>query len=210
MLASSSGLLAQVAAIDLIATELELIGAGPWKAESIALATIELADRLALRGFQAYGEIFLAEIRSQLGDASGAENLVATAIARPESAPEVHAGAAMVRATSAVVAGDLSAAAEHSDAMADLLAAHASSALVHWWGLWLLLRVIDGRAVDEARRTFGAAQAGRRVVNEGAAAYADAVTAGRAGDRWSPPRSQLDAVDRGADQAPRPGRPQDV
>jgi DNA-binding CsgD family transcriptional regulator/tetratricopeptide (TPR) repeat protein len=180
-LAVAAGLLAQVAGIDVVAADLAMAAGGPRTAEPLARQGIELAARLRLRHVQAWGEMYAADARAELGDRPGAEHMLAMAASRTEGPKDVAAGVAIVRAISHALDGDLPAAAALADDGATVLAEHRSSAPTRWWGLWLLLRTVTGRDEQGARATFTQANAGRLRVNRGALAYAEAVAAGRAG-----------------------------
>ena len=180
-LAAAHGLHARVASLEAIAADLTLVSGGPQVALPIAQASIELAERLKLGSVQSAGELYAAYALAEFGDGVRAEELLAAATARPEAALEIHAGASIVRAISAAVNGDAKHATDLADEAAAMLARHASAYPVHWWGFWLLLRAITSRDFDSARRTYEAAHASRRQVNDGAAAFADAVIAGRRG-----------------------------
>lgn len=181
-LAQDSGLLAQVAGLDVLAADLALVGPGPRKALEVARRALDLAESLGLPSLQSLAEMYVGFALAELGDEPGAEELLARATSRPEASPEVLAGSAMVRAVAATVAGDVTTAVDLCDEVAAALAGHRSAAPVHWWGLWLLLRAIADRDVAAARSVFAEARATRRRVNRGAAAYAEAIEAGRNGE----------------------------
>lgn len=181
-LADRFGMLAKVAAIDVVATELALVGEGPHATLRLARRCGDLAHRLGLGDLQAGGELYAAYALTELGDRDAAAQLLASATARHEAPIEMHAGAAIVRAVAATLDGDLPAATTHADRAAALVAEHASAFPVHWWGMWLLLRTVGDSDPAGARAVFDASRGGRRRVNRGAAAYADAVLAGRRGD----------------------------
>lgn len=181
-LADRSGMLAKVAALDVVAAELALIGDGPNAVLPLARRSVDLAHRLGLGDLQAGGELYTAYALTELGDRRAAEQLLASATARPEAPVEVRAGVAIVTAVAATIDGDLAAATTHADRAAALVARHDSAFPVHWWGLWLLLRTIRDSDPADARAIFDASRSDRRRVNSGAAAYADAVLAGRRRD----------------------------
>jgi DNA-binding CsgD family transcriptional regulator/tetratricopeptide (TPR) repeat protein len=181
-LAVRSGLLAKVAALDVIAAELVLISDGPSEVLPIARRSADLAHRLGLGDLQSGGELYTAYALTELGDRRAAEQLLASATARPEAPVEMHAGAAIVRAVASTIDGDLERATSLADEAAALVADHGSAFPVHWWGLWLLLRIVTRSDEAAARSVFDGSHVGRRRVNRGAAAYADAVLAGRNGD----------------------------
>lgn len=181
-LADRSGLLAKVASLDAIDSELVLLRDGPHAALPVAQRCVDLAQRLGLGDVQAAGELYLAYALAERGDRTAAEELLASATARPEAPVEVHAGAAIVRAVSCTIDGDLAAATTFADEAAALVAGHGSAFPVHWWGLWLLLRTVTRNDPAGARSVVESSHAGSRRVVRGAMAYADAVLAGRDGD----------------------------
>ncbi|MEV0148825.1 MULTISPECIES: AAA family ATPase [unclassified Nonomuraea] len=180
-IAESAGLLGQLASIDLLVADLALVARGPHAGEPVARRCAELAARLRLTSVQAVAELFVAAAHAGAGDRDGVERWLRRAGARPDAPWEVRAGLDLVRAICSVVAGDLPGAATQADDGCAILAAHASAAPTHWWGLWLLLREVTGHEPQDARAVFQRARAGRRRINRGALLYADAVAAGRAG-----------------------------
>ncbi|MCA2220176.1 ATP-binding protein [Nonomuraea aurantiaca] len=180
-LAESAGLLGQLAEIDLLVADLALTAHGPGVGEPVARRCAELAGRLRLTSVQAVAELFVAAARAGTGDDDGVERWLRRAEGRPDAPQEVRAGLGLVRAISAVVSGNLSGATALADDGAAILAGYASAAATHWWGLWLLLREVTGDRQEDARAVFQRCGAGRRRVNRGALAYADAIAAGRLG-----------------------------
>jgi len=183
-LALDAGLLRPALSIDVILGELRMATDGPRAASSTSVATAERAGQLGLTDLQAMAELFEAAALDEAGDVDGMLARLAAANGRANAPPEVAAIAKAVTGVSALARHDLQLADERVDAGMRRLAEHASAAPMIYWGLWVLLRVAV--AVDTGPRDFVAsAPPGFRSANRGAIAFADAVTAGRAGDRES-------------------------
>jgi DNA-binding CsgD family transcriptional regulator len=183
-LALDAGLLRPALSIDVILGELRMATDGPRAASSTSVATAERAGQLGLTDLQAMAELFEAAALDEAGDVDGMRTRLAAANGRANAPPEVAAIAMAVTGVSALARHDLQLADERVDAGMRRLAEHASAAPMIYWGLWVLLRVAV--AADTGPRDFVAsAPPGFRSANRGAIAFADAVTAGRAGDRES-------------------------
>ena len=183
-LALDAGLLRPALSIDVILGELRMATDGPRAASSTSVATAERAGQLGLTDLQAMAELFEAAALDDAGDVEGMRTRLAAANGRANAPPEVAAIAMAVTGVSALIRHDLQLADERVDAGMRGLAEHASAAPMIYWGLWALLRVAV--AADTAPRDFVvSAPPGFRAANRGAIAFADAVTAGRVGDRES-------------------------
>ena len=88
---------------------------------------------------------------------------------------------AAVQATLALATHDLRAAHAVLDAAVPAVVGHRSTAPLHHYGVWALLRTACDDRGEEARRTLAALPAGMRRVNRAALMYAEAVAAGRDG-----------------------------
>jgi DNA-binding CsgD family transcriptional regulator len=127
-------------------------------------------------------ELLRATGRVDAGDVPGMLAQVAAAQALPHISAEIGAIAAAVRSLPALLGHDLPGADEQLDAGFRPLVQHASAAPIAYWGMWALLRTCI--ADDPWPREFlRSAPPGRRDTNRGAVGFADAVVAGRAGDR---------------------------
>ena len=183
-LALDAGLLRPALSIDVILGELRMATDGPRAASSTSVATAERAGQLGLTDLQAMAELFEAAALDDAGDLDGMRARLAAANGRANAPPEVAAIALAVTGVSALIRHDLQVADERVAAGMRGLAEHASAAPMIYWGLWALLRVAV--AADTGPRDFVAsAPPGFRSTNRGAITFADAVTAGRAGDRES-------------------------
>ena len=174
-LAEPAGLLGQVTSIDLLTADLEHTANGPIAGEPIARRAAEQAARLRLSPSEAVAALLVAGCRAGVGDTAGTVAWLRRAGSLANAPAEVTGGIPIVRAIAALVAGDFAAAERLADEGATLLATHRSVSPTSLWGPWLVLRAYAGRPANlsggpELRR-----------VNRAAAAYADAVTAGRAG-----------------------------
>lgn len=181
-LAESAGLLVELAGLEALAADLVLVAHGPDAAEPVAMRSAELAGRLHLTGLRALAELLVAAAHASRGDEKTAHRWLEAACARANRPVEVDAGARFVRAIGRAVAGDLAAATRLTGDGVGLIAGHGSAAPTHWWGLWLLLCTVTREGEDEARRIVDEVYAGRRTLNRGALAYADAILAARAED----------------------------
>jgi len=181
--AVDTGQLGQVAAVDLFRAEAALTVQGPQAAAGPAGEVIALTSRLRLFHLQALAETVLAADRAVAADDAGMAALLDAAIARPAAAVEVAALACLVRAMRALVDGDLAAAVAQLDLAAERLGAHGTAAPMPVWGLWAVLRTVQRDRDVAARETVRALPAGQRAVNRAGLFFADAIAAGRAGDR---------------------------
>jgi DNA-binding CsgD family transcriptional regulator len=183
-LALDAGLLRPALSVDVILGELRMATDGPRAASAMSVATVQRAGQLGLTDLQAMAELFEAAALEDAGDMDGMRTRLAAATGRANAPPEVAAIALAVTGVSALGRHDLRLADERVDAGMRRLAEHASAAPMIYWGLWVLLRVAV--AEDTGPRDFVAsAPPGFRSANRGAIAFADAVTAGREGDRDS-------------------------
>ncbi|WP_258572824.1 ATP-binding protein [Actinomadura parmotrematis] len=180
-LALDTGRLAEAVVAGLLHAEGLLLADGPAAAEGPAREGVALADRLRMPALAAMGELLAAHARALAGDRDGAAALLASAAGRADAAVEIAALPPVVRGLSALLDGDLDAAAPLFDEGLGLLHGRRQAAPVPHWGLWALLRTLAGDRGDEAREQVRNSYVTLRAVNAGALRYADAVAAGRAG-----------------------------
>jgi DNA-binding CsgD family transcriptional regulator len=181
--AVATGQLGQVAAVDLFRAEAAVTVRGPQAAAAQARELIDLTSRLRLFHLQALAEVVLAADRAVAADDTGMAALLDAAVARPAASVEVPALADLVRALRALADGDLGAAVARLDVAAERLAAHDTAAPMPVWGLWAVLRTVQRDRDVAARETVRALPAGQRAANRGGLFFADAIAAGRSGDR---------------------------
>jgi hypothetical protein len=127
----------------------------PWPAgpASGAAEVAGLAGTLRLTPLQALAEILMAAAPATAGDTAAMEGVLASAVGRPDAAPEVVPLAATIRALRAVTARDHAAAIVELDTATTALRRHDTAAPVPVWGLWALLRTVAGdRALAPPRR----------------------------------------------------------
>jgi len=182
-LAESAGILVPAAQADLLRSEAALLVDGPGAARPFAQRSAERAGRLRLTSLQAVGEVLAAMHAALTGDTAGASALLDAARSRPDAPAEVATGAPVVHALPHLLARDLARAAALVDRGIVALLQHASAAPTCWFGLWVLLRTAVGDRDDQAREILRAHHTGFAAHNRAALGYADAIAAGRAGDR---------------------------
>jgi DNA-binding CsgD family transcriptional regulator len=180
-LAVDTGLLGRALSIDVIGTESAMTVDGPTASEPLARRVAERAALLGLSGLQALAELALAAGRAVAGDVDGMSALLDAAGSRAHASLEVAALTPAVRAIPHLLAHDLPRANALLDSGMSMLVGHGSAAPVVYWGPWVLLRTVVADRGTEAREFLRTAGVGRPGVNRAALAYADAVTAGRAG-----------------------------
>jgi DNA-binding CsgD family transcriptional regulator len=182
-LAADAGLLTPMLSIDVISEELAMTVDGPASAEPGCRRTAEQTERLGLSGLTALAELGVAAGRAAVGDTAGMDTALTSATGRPHASVEVSLLASAVRALPALLAHDLSRANTLLDAGMSGLVGHGSAAPVAYWSLWVVLRTVVADRDDETRDYLRTAGVAMPDVNRGGLAYADAVVAGRTGDR---------------------------
>ena len=180
-LALDTGMLAEVAATDLLLADAHACADGPVAAldrsersaalarqvrleQTAAMAAAQCAEAYAVAGRQ-------ADMRAMLADVSGAS-----------VAPDVAAAASSALALAAILDRDLPRARDLLDDAVEQMRGHASAAPLRCWGLWALIRTVLGDRDGAARDLLRHSPAVARSANRGALRYADAVAAGRGGD----------------------------
>ena len=115
------------------------------------------------------------------GDRVETERLMAPLTETTGGPPEASVVPAAVRAMLALSTNDVRAANAVLDPAVAPVLAHLSTAPLHQFGLWALLRTVTDDRGEEARRALAAVPVSRRRANAAALRYADAVVAGAAG-----------------------------
>lgn len=180
-LAERTGTLTQAVQGQLLRTE-NLLGLhGPREARPVAERAAERAGRLGLTGLQAMGEVLAAAAAALVGDTAAAGALTAAAAARPDAPREAALAGSFASGLARLAAHDLPGAAALVDAGIRPLLRHGSAAPTAYIGLWVLLVTVAGD--DAAREELRPHQLAVATTNAVALGYADAVVAGRSGDR---------------------------
>ena len=179
-LAQQAGLVGQVISIDLLAADSVLVHEGPAAAASLARDLLERGKALELPMPCLAGLSMLALAAAAAGDRLETERLLATfeTSVGPREASMIPAA---VRAMRAVATHDLRTANAVLDPAVAPVVTHLSTAPLHHFGLWALLRTATDDRGAEARQTLSEVPISRRRVNATALRYADAVAAGRGG-----------------------------
>jgi DNA-binding CsgD family transcriptional regulator len=180
-LAEQAGLLGQLTGIDMLRVDSIVVKKGP-------AAAVPLAQELLARGrtlsmpAAAIGTAFaIALAAAAAGDRRRTESLLSSLGDVRGAPPEASFVPAAVSAMLALATHDLRAANAVLDPAVAPVVGHLSSAPLHQFGLWALLRTATDDRGAEARKAVAAVPASHRRVNTAALRYADAVTAGRAG-----------------------------
>ena len=180
-LALDAGMLAQVASIDVVLTDVVMMADGPRAAAPVARRAAEAAAQLRLPELGGPANVQLAVCLAAVGDAAGAAALLG-AVHRWELMPgELSGFVALAEGVGALVEHDLVRAASRLDAAASLALLHRTAPLLAPVGAWALLRAVTDTGPDEARSTLQARAGGLSRPIKAALEYAAAVTAGREG-----------------------------
>ena len=183
-LAESAGLLATVAAADLVLAEATLLAEGPAAGAAAATRAQELAVRLGLQDVGAGSALMRAWALALGGDRAGAERDLEVVAPLAAQVPDVAAMTDVVRAVHPLLAGDLEGALDRLDPAMAVLARNRAGAPVAAWGLWVLLGTVlaDPDAAGRRQRVLRDSHASIAGTNRAGLLLAEAVSAGRAGD----------------------------
>ena len=177
-LGTEAGMLAQLASIDLIESDLVLHTRGPAAAVELARRAADAAARLRLPQLRTQALAQVAAYRAAAGDPAGAADVLAS-IGPWTSGPNPFRGFAT--AFGALLEHDLSRAVAAMDPTVPPAPEDRRVALLAPVGLWVLLRTATGDRDAEARAQLTAAPAGLSRTIRAGLDYAEAVVAGRAG-----------------------------
>ena len=150
-----------------------------------ARAVVALSERIGLDRLQALGLMFLAEIHGMARDGEEMERFIALATANAPGDPDIEgSGWAGARGMARLLAGDTEGAAADLEHGITIMRRMQGSGPANYRGLWPLLLAASGdrRAgviIEDERQAGMAVNRG----NRGLLALAEAVLAGRRGDR---------------------------
>jgi DNA-binding CsgD family transcriptional regulator len=177
-LAAEAGMLAQLASIDLIESDLVLHARGPAAALELALRGADAADRLRLPQLRTQALEQVAAYRAAAGDAAGAADVLASIGSRP---PWANPFRGFATAMEALLEHDLPRAVAAMDPTMPLVRRDRGILLLSPVGLWVLLRAAADDRAAEARAQLTAISGGLSSTIRASIGYADAVMAGRSG-----------------------------
>jgi DNA-binding NarL/FixJ family response regulator len=180
-LAEQAGLLGQLTGIDMLRVDSLLVSEGPAAAVPLAEEVLERGRALAMPAPVIGGLFAVALTAAAANDRRETERLLAPLAAVRDGPPEVTLVPAGVSAMLALAGHDLRAANAVLDPAVSPVVMHRSSAPLHQFGLWALLRTVTDDRGAEARSALAQVPASKRRANAAALRYADAVAAGRAG-----------------------------
>ena len=180
-LAEQAGLVGQLTAIDMLRVDALVVSEGPAAAVPLARELLDRARTLSMPAAAIGGAFVIALAAAASGDRSETERLMAPLMETAGGPPEASLVPAAVRAMLALATNDVRAANAVLDPAVAPVVAHLSTAPLHQFGLWALLRTVTDDRGDEARRALAAVPVSRRRANAAALRYADAVVAGATG-----------------------------
>jgi DNA-binding CsgD family transcriptional regulator len=182
-LATEAGMLAQLASIDVIESDLVLHTRGPVAALELAYRAADAAGRLRLPQLRAQALEQVAAYRAAAGDAAGAAGVLASIEASHHGTNPrwTNPFRGFATAMGAVLEHDLPRAAAAMDPTVPLVRNDRGIVLLAPVGLWVLLRTAAGDRDGEARAQLLAEPGGLSRTIRAGLDYADAVTAGRSG-----------------------------
>lgn len=180
--AEQAGMLATVAQLDLMLSEVEQVARGPAAGIDRAMRVLALTARLGLVELHATASVSLAYLHALSGDRAGSRRRIEDVAGVVADVPDLAGMATFVDGVHPLLAGDLPAARDRFDEGIAVLARNPAGAPLAAWGLWLVLRAVCDDRVEEAVATLAGSHAAVRSDNRAALVYARAVSAGRCGD----------------------------
>jgi DNA-binding CsgD family transcriptional regulator/energy-coupling factor transporter ATP-binding protein EcfA2 len=182
-LATDLGLLVKATSAELLLADHRMVVEGPAAVQEASAFLAERGRLLQLPMFVINGQLFRTTARAVAGDRAAVAADLDGLPSESELLPEFRAQVEMLWAIVAAVDHDLRAAVGHLNAGVEPLLDHRSVPPLHPFGFWVLMRTVIGDRDDEARAKLRQSGVSQRRANAGALHYADAVAAGRQGDR---------------------------
>lgn len=176
------GLLGQAAMADVLLAEHQLVSEGPAGLDVPAARIGEYGRVLRIPVLGHFSAILSATRAALAGDVNAMERHLGGLQAEGVPADN-QAQMSGIRALAALVEHNIEAAAELLDATIRPLLEHGSAAPIVQFGLWAVVSARVGDHDEALRSRLEAHPAMLRRANQGALHYADAIVAGRAGDR---------------------------
>jgi DNA-binding CsgD family transcriptional regulator len=182
-LATDLGLLVKATSAELLLADHRMVVEGPDAVQEASAFLAERGRLLQLPMFVINGQLFRTTARAVAGDGTAVAADLDGLPFESELLPEFRAQVEMLWAIVAAVDHDLRAAVGHLNAGVEPLLDHGSVPPLHPFGFWVLMRTVIGDRDVEARSKLRQSGVSQRRANAGALHYADAVAAGRQGDR---------------------------
>ena len=182
-LATDLGLLVTATGAELLLADHRFAVDGPEALAEEAASLIERGRLLRMQSFVHAGQVLRGNALAVAGNRKAFDALLAELSRGADPLPEFEHQASTLEAVYAAVEHDLVGAAAHLDATVEPLLRHGSAPPLHFFGFWVLLRAILADRDEEARARLRRSAVSMRRANQGALHYADAVAAGRRGDR---------------------------
>ncbi len=182
-LATDLGLLVKATSAELLLADHRMVVEGPGAVQEASAFLVERGRLLQLPMFVINGQLFRTTARAVAGDRAAVAADLDGLPSESALLPEFRAQVEMLWAIVAAVDHDLQAAVGHLNAGVEPLLDHGSVPPLHPFGFWVLMRTVIGDRDDAARSKLRQSGVSQRRANAGALHYADAVAAGRHGDR---------------------------
>lgn len=182
-LATDLGLLVKATSAELLLADHRMVVEGPGAVQEASAFLVERGRLLQLPMFVINGQLFRTTARAVAGDRAAVAADLDGLPSESALLPEFRAQVEMLWAIVAAVDHDLQAAVGHLNAGMEPLLDHGSVPPLHPFGFWVLMRTVIGDRDDAARSKLRQSGVSQRRANAGALHYADAVAAGRHGDR---------------------------
>ena len=182
-LATDLGLLVKATSAELLLADHRMVVEGPGAVQEASAFLVERGRLLQLPMFVINGQLFRTTARAVAGDRAAVAADLDGLPSESALLPEFRAQVEMLWAIVAAVDHDLQAAVGHLNAGVEPLLDHGSVPPLHPFGFWVLMRTVIGDRDDGARSKLRQSGVSQRRANAGALHYADAVAAGRQGDR---------------------------
>ena len=180
-LALEAGMLAEVAATDLLLGDIRGLIDGPVATIPVAQRSATLAGQVRLDQTAAMALAMTAEAYAILGRTDDMRAAL-DQVSRLAAEVDVASTGIVTHAMVALLDRDLPRARDLFDQAIDRLRSHSSAAPLRHWGVWALLRTVLDDRHAAAREELRYSPVVFRNANRGALHYADAVAAGRDGD----------------------------
>ena len=182
-IAFDAGLLGRAAQADLLLADQVLIRDGPAGSAEPATRVAEFGRLARVNYFRFAGEALLATRSALAGDERAMEYRLGRLDVGADLPPDIRTQLLGVRGQAALVRHDLATAADLLNAAVRPMIDHAAAAPFVLFGVWALVETLLRTDPPDFRAVLAGQTASWRRANRGAFRYADAVIAGRSGDR---------------------------
>jgi len=183
------GRLGQAGQVEILLADHALVCDGPQAVVAPATALAETGAVLRLPVFSFLSEVLLATRDALTGDTKAMGERISRLGDLTRLPPDLQSYPQATKAMAAVMAGNLAEAQRLLDAAAVPLLEHGSSAPLLHYGLWVVVSARTAGPDEMARAELRRRPGQLRPAHRGALAYADAIVAGRQGEREAATRA---------------------